>query len=44
MEHGPYLRYTTIYRPNMQNLQTRKNSWKNWLKIEIDLSKYATIK
>ena len=25
-------------------LQTRKNSRKNWLKIEIDLSKYANCK
>ena len=33
-----------IYRLNLQNLQTRKNSWKNLVKVDIGRYKYATIK
>ena len=44
MKNCQCLIYAMIYRPNLQNLQTRKNSWNNWLKVDIGFSIYATTK
>ena len=44
VKHGPCLKYAKIYRPNLQNLQTRKNGWSNLLKVEIGLSNYVSTK